>query len=279
MKEKSNSLKHIFKIFLSMVLIGIVIISAHIISAHTLDKKIEYKRVSFHTEKIPAEMNGYNIVFISDTHDIKEHELEDIVSEVNKLQPNLLILGGDFTWSSKALQRLMKILSRIEAADGIYGVEGNHDRHKILFAAMRQYSFQPLSNSGSRIRENFYLAGVEDLWNRKPDVEKAIKGAQENDFILLVSHNPDVAMLQDTAKVDLILSGHTHGGHATFFGLWAPELTLRKSITGYGQRFMSGWSKSRDGVPVYVSNGTGYYLAVPRVFARPQVILLTLSAG
>ena len=262
-----------------MVLMGIVIILAHVISAHTLDRRIEYKRVLFHTQKIPVEMNGYTIVFISDTHAIKKHELENIVSEVNELQPNLLILGGDFPLESRALRRSIEVLSRIEATDGIYGVEGNHDRHKTLFAMMRQYSILPLSNSGSRIRENFYLAGLEDLWNRKPDVEEAIKEAQADDFILLVSHNPDVTMLQNTAKVDLILSGHTHGGHITFFGLWAPELTLRKTITDYGQRFMSGWSKSRDGVPVYVSNGVGYFQAVPRVFARPQVILLTLSAG
>jgi predicted MPP superfamily phosphohydrolase len=84
-------------------------------------------------------------------------------------------------------------------------------------------------------------------------------------------------MIQDTTSVDLILSGHTHGGHVTFLGIWAPELTLRKTITDYGQRFMSGWTESRDDTPVYVSNGTGH-VSVPRIFARPQVILLTLCA-
>jgi len=83
-------------------------------------------------------------------------------------------------------------------------------------------------------------------------------------------------MKQDTESVDLILSGHTRGGHITFFGVWAPMLAFRKTITDSGQRFMSGWSESRDGIPVYVSNGTGKYTDIPRVFARPQIIIITL---
>ena len=79
--------------------------------------------------------------------------------------------------------------------------------------------------------------------------------------------------------VDLALSGHTHGGQAAFLGVWAPALALRKSITDYGQRFMSRWAESRDGVDVYVSNGAGTFSDVPRMFARPQVILLTLRTG
>ena len=128
------------------------------------------------------------------------------------------------------------------------------------------------------IRERFYLAGVEDLWNRSPDVEKAIEEAESDDFIILVTHNPDVTMKQKTQSIDLILSGHTHGGHITIFKVWAPMLTGHKTITDYGQRFMSGWSKSRDGIPVYVSNGTGKYADVPRIFAHPQIIMITLYA-
>jgi len=87
---------------------------------------------------------------------------------------------------------------------------------------------------------------------------------------------PSITMVQDTTECDLILCGHTHGGQVTLFGIWAPYLTMKRSITGYGQRFMSGFSESKDGVPVYVSNGTGEFF--PRVFARPQVIIFTFYA-
>ena len=271
--RKSKYLKRTFKI---LVIIGIIVLAAHIISAVSLDKHIEYKAVPFYSPNIPVEMNGYKIAFISDTHALTAKELNEIVFKLNTLQPDLLILGGDFPSSDGAPERSMEILSKVITADGIYGVEGNHDHYIELFAAMAQYSIHPLSNTGVYIREHFYLAGVQDLWNRSPNVEKAIEGAKAEDFILLVTHNPDVTMMQNTASVDLILSGHTHGGHVTFFGVWAPALTLRKTITDYGQRFMSGWSTSRDGVSVYVSNGTGTFANVPRVFARPQVILITI---
>jgi predicted MPP superfamily phosphohydrolase len=126
-----------------------------------------------------------------------------------------------------------------------------------------------------RVRQDFYLAGVEDLWNGDPDIPQAIAGSREGDFVLLLAHNPDTTMTQDTTGVDLVLSGHTHGGQVTIFGLWAPLFAIDEGITAYDQRFRSGWSTSRDDVPVYVSNGTGQYAT--RVFARPQVIILTLG--
>jgi predicted MPP superfamily phosphohydrolase len=270
-------------VFVRVILIGIVIFLIHLISAFTFDKSIEYKEITFRSKKITSNINGYRIAFVSDFHDMTPQEIKDVATAINMRKLDLLIFGGDFTYPQKGtpFQRSMEALTSVVAADGIYAVDGNHDSLVALVDAMGKYSFRAirsLSNRGVRVQEGFHLAGVVDIRHRKPDIAKAIERAQPDDFILLVVHNPDVTMQQDTAGIDLILSAHTHGGHATFFGLWAPALTLSKKITQYGQHFMSGWSKSRDGVPVYVSNGTGYYSAVPRVFARPQVILLTLVA-
>lgn len=269
--------KYKLRIIVIPVIIIIIFLS-HAISAVTLDRHIEYKEVPFNSSKISAEMDGYKIAFITDIHFMTVPELNDVVEKVNKLQPDLLIFGGDAPSSDGAPKRTMEVLAQVVTTDGIYGVEGNHDNYVDLFAAMENYSITPLSNNGVRIRENFYLAGTEDLWNRNPEIEKAVEGAQSDDFVLLIAHNPDVTMIQDTTFVDLILSGHTHGGQMNFFGIWAPALTLRKNVTNYGQRFMSGWANSRDGTPVYVSNGIGTFADVPRFFARPQVILFTLYA-
>jgi len=221
-------------------------------------------------------MDGYKIAFITDTHSIALDDLEKAVSELNRRQPDLLLLGGDYHPSYEDLKCSLEVLSGAVTTDGIYGVEGNHDSYAALFSAMEQNSIHPLSNSGARIRDRFYLAGVADFWNRAADVEGAVEEAKADDFVILVAHNPDITMKQNTKSIDLALSGHTHGGHITVFGIWAPMLTFHKIITDYGQRFMSGWSESRDGVPVYVSNGTGKYTDVPRIFARPQIIMLTL---
>ena len=263
-------------VVLGPLAICLLTVLVHAVSMLAFDSRIEYKRVSFQSDKVPADMHGYVIAFISDTHAMPAQALEGIVSELNKTAPDLLILGGDFSSSRGAVQRSMEILSQAVTTDGIYGVEGNHDDYRELFAAMQRYAIRPLSNSGVHVRQDFYLAGLEDLWNRRPDIENALCDAKTGDFVLVIAHNPDVTMLQNTSAVDLILCGHTHGGQITLFGAWAPALTMLEVITDYGQRFMSGWAESRDGVPVYVSNGAGTFAGVPRIFARPQVVLITM---
>ena len=271
--KKTNRIKITFKI--SAILCTAVLL-IHIISMCTFDVITEYKEASFYSKNIPLEMDGYKIAFISDLHSLDSKSLEKIVSKLNIMQLDLLILGGDYHPNNEDMQHSMKLLSEVATADGIYGIEGNHDNYANVFATMEYYSIQPLSNNGVHIRENFYLAGVEDLWNRNPNIEKAIEESQPDDFIIIAAHNPDLTMKQNTKSIDLILSGHTHGGHITFFGIWAPALKHLR-ITDYGQRFMSGWAKSRDETPVYVSNGAGLYeKSAPRIFARPQIIIITL---
>jgi len=248
---------------------------AHIAHAATFDRIIAYVEIPFSSPSILPELDGYRIAFIADTHSLPARRLWEIVDELNTRDIDLLILGGDFPSVDGAEWRSMEVLSQVITTDGIFGVEGNHDNYVNLFLAKEAHGIVPLSNSGIRLGDNFFLAGVEDLWNRNPCIATAIEGANSDDFVLLVSHNPDIAMQQDTTNVDLILSGHTHGGQITFFGIWAPYFTFRDTITQYGQRFVSGWAESWDGTPVFVSNGTGQYL--PRVFARPQVIILTLK--
>ena len=271
MRKKSN-LQKVSKLILKA---GLATALVHVIHAVTLDRMIEFKEVPFYSPDVPKKMNGYRIAFISDTHFMPEDRLTAIAQTLNKKKADLLILGGDAHTDRNALRRTMEILSRVTVTDGVYGVEGNHDDCIELFAAMEECGICPLSNSGIHVRDGFYLAGVEDVWNRSPSVACAVAGAMPGDFVVLVSHNPDIAMLQGTADVDLILSGHTHGGQVTFFGVFAPAL-IPSRITDCGQRFMSGWASSRDGVPVYVSNGACGNHKFPRVFARPQVALITL---
>lgn len=258
----------------SAIVWGIVFM--HLLSAVTLDRTIQYKEIAYSSPKISTELNGYVVAFITDTHSISAGELREVARRVSEYSPDLLLLGGDFPSQGQAPARTMEILSQIPTVDGICGVEGNHDHYMALFAAMEQYGITPLSNSGHTVRQGLYVAGVEDLWNRHPDIAMAAGGAAEDEFVLLLAHNADIAMQQDTTAADLILSGHTHGGQVTFFGLFAPALTWTRDISDYGGRFQSGWAKSHDGTDVYVSNGTGYLTSVPRVFARPQVILITL---
>jgi len=252
------------------------VVAIHVLHSLTLDRITQYVEVPFHSPRIPAALDGYRIAFVTDTHSISERRLNGVASRLDDSKIDLLLLGGDFHHNIERARHTIEILSGIQTTDGIYGVEGNHDTRADLFPVMNAHGITPLFNSGVHIRDNFLLAGTADFktLSPAPSIAEATENAAPDDFVLLLTHNADITMRQPTTGIDLILSGHTHGGHVRFFGLWAPALTLSRAVTHYGQRFMSGWAKSRDGVPVYVSHGAGGYF--PRVFARPQVIILTL---
>lgn len=260
-----------------IVLIIVLLIGIHVLSALTLDRMIHYTEISYRSAKITPALDGYVIAFITDTHALPKARLEQVVDRLNARGIDLLLLGGDFPAADGAPMRSMTVLGRTQSTDGIFGVDGNHDNFTELFAAMQANGIQPLDNDGVHLQPGFYLAGVADLWRRQPDVSTAIRNAMTEDFILLVSHNPDVAMLQDNARVDLILSGHTHGGQITFLGLWAPRLWPMPGITAYGHKFKDGWALTPQSTAVFVSRGVGPLETAPRIFARPQVIFITLK--
>lgn len=265
-------------IVLAAMVLFFVTVGIHVISALTLDRMIAYTEVSFSSPEIRPELDGYVVAFITDTHALSKAKLETVVTRLNERQIDLLLLGGDFPSEGDAPWRSMAVLAHTQTRDGIFGVDGNHDKSWELFPAMEAHGIRPLDNTGLYLRPGFYLAGVADLWRREPDVVKAVQNANPKDFVLLVSHNPDVSMRQDTSKVDLMLSGHTHGGQITLFGLWAPRLWPMPGITDYGHKFKSGWATAQHGTKVYVSRGTGPLETAPRIFARPQVIFITLKS-
>jgi len=275
MRLARHKTKHTkFKIAAVLGLLIAVVPIIHIAHGFTLDRMIRYVEIEFHSENWPPELDGYRIAFKTDIHTTPHETIEQVVVELNKKNVDLLLLGGDFSMHGDHYQGSLREIAQISTTDGIFGVDGNHDDFRRLFAAKEQHGITPLDNNGMQIREGFYLAGVHDMWNRSPDVSTAIAGANTEDFILLVSHNPDVTMVQSTAGVDLVLSGHTHNGQIAFFGI--PFYLLRGSITSYGMRFGQGFAESNDGVPVFTSNGIGDLYTIPRIFARPEVVIFTM---
>jgi len=263
-----------FRIAVALGLIITLIPTIHIAHSLTLGRTIRYVELEFRSENWPAELDGYRIAFMTDMHVITDADMRRVAAELNQRNLDLLLLGGDFSMHNAHYQGTVREIAQINARDGIFGVEGNHDTYRRLFDAKEQHGITPLDNSGIHIRDGFYLAGVQDQWNRNPNIAEATADAAPDAFTLLLTHNPDVAMLQSTAGIDFILAGHTHNGQITFFGF--PMYLLRGSITDYGTRFAHGFSYSADSVRVFTSSGIGVYYAVPRIFARPEVVIFTM---
>jgi len=284
LRHKTKKLK--FKVTVTLGLIIAIIPIIHIVHSLTLDRIIRYVEIDFISENWPAELDGYRIAFMTDMHSITDEDMAEVIAELNERNLDLLLLGGDFSSDvfrgGNHYQGTVREISRAITTDGIFGVDGNHDHYARLFYAKERYGIVPLGNTGVEIREGFYLAGVHDLWNRgnnvlEANIADAIANANEDDFILLITHNPDISMQQPTLGINLMVAGHTHGGQVTFFGF--PFYLLRRGITNYGLRFAHGFNYSADGVPIFTSRGVGPYYNWPRIFARPEVIIFTMHSA
>jgi len=271
-RHKTKKIKFRVVVIIGMIIAIIPVI--HVVHSLTLDRTIRYTEAEFRSENWPSELNGYRIAFMTDLHVITDETMSDVIAALNEKNIDLLLLGGDFSMGNGHYRGTLREIAQANAVDGIFGVEGNHDDYRMLFAAKEQYGITPLDNSGQHIRSGFYLAGVRDLWNGNPDIAEATSGAYADDFILLVSHNPDISMIQSTAEIGLIVSGHTHSGQITLFGY--PMYLLQRGITRYGTRFSHGFADAADGTQVFTSSGIGVYYSIPRIFARPEVVIFTM---
>ena len=226
---------------------------------------------------LPAALNGFSIVQISDVHvgaTIKNGYVSRIVDAVNALDADMIAVTGDLVDGS--VQRLSSHtapLGRLSARHGTFFVTGNHEYYSganAWIAKMRRLGLSVLLNEHVVLEhggEAIVVAGVTDYSAhhfdpaQRSDPAAAIAGAPVRAGIrLLLAHQPRSAYDASRAGFDLQLSGHTHGGQ--FF----PWNLLVKLI----EPFAAGLHRL-DKLWVYVSRGTGYW-GPPKRFGAPSEI-------
>lgn len=235
---------------------------------------------------LPAAFSGMRIAYISDIHSgtfLKEERLSALISRVNALEADVILLGGDYAEDAAGALDFWQKKPAFQAKIATLAVFGNHDRtlpesHFLpIQQAMKAAGVIPLVNDVYFLKKEsktLAFAGPDDYYNGFPDVEKLARMTQSADFTLFLPHSPD--MLPQTYALpggpfyQLALCGHTHGGQVAFFG-FAP-----KTSSDYGNRYRSGWYRE-NGVDLMVSNGVGTSMLPVRLGARPQFHLITLA--
>jgi predicted MPP superfamily phosphohydrolase len=266
------------------ILVAALALTTALVAGAVLEaRSLRIHRITVHDADLPEPFHGLRVAFVSDIHHgplVSRERVRRIVDRIDLLQPDLIVLGGDYTYrDAGCIAPVFAELGRLHAPLGVYGVLGNHD-HWLGAAttrhAMKAAGIHDLDNGGvwlQRDGQRLRLGGVDDLWMGRQELASALGDATPDDFVLLVSHNPDYAETIGTAPVDLVLSGHTHGGQVTLLGAWAPFLP-----SDYGQKYRAGLIGDKDGaVRVLVTTGTGMTVVPVRLFARPEVVLLTLQ--
>ncbi|MDE6006215.1 MAG: metallophosphoesterase [Muribaculaceae bacterium] len=258
-------------------------------------KKITVENVDIRSPKIPAGFNGYKIVQLSDfhigTYSSAPECVDRIVDKVNSLNPDLIVFTGDLVNSSSSeIEEFKDILSRLRAKDGVYSVLGNHDycfyrkyhgdetpdkELARVIDSQKHIGWTMLRNSSVQIsfgNDSIALIGVDNAGSRgfidKSDLGRALSGVPQDEFKILLSHDPSHWRREVLPKsdVDLMLAGHTHAMQFKIFG-WSPS---EWAYPEWGGLYEENDSK------LYVSTGIGENIAF-RFGAWPQIVLITLS--
>jgi predicted MPP superfamily phosphohydrolase len=238
-------------------------------------------RVRIPVAKLPRAMDGTRLAVVSDIHLgplTGANHMSRIVEVINSADADVVCIVGDMVDGTvEELGRFAEPLRDIRSRHGAYFVTGNHEYYSGFapwIEEVTRLGVRPLRNERLEIAAKggvFDLAGVNDLGGDEfgdgPNFENALGGRDASRPVVLMAHQPIVA--RDAARfgVDLQVSGHTHGGQMVPFNLLVK--LQQPIVSGYGVV---------DGVPVYVTNGAGFWGPPVRVGAPPQVTLIELRA-
>lgn len=250
--------------------------------AHVL-RGPKLRRIRIPLAKVSAGTDGYRIVQVTDIHvgpTIGHGFLRKVVSDVNALDPDLVVITGDLVDGQVSeLAEHVRPLADLRARHGVFFVTGNHEYYSgadAWIAHLASLGVRTLRNEHVRIggADGFDLAGVDDFRAAEfgnghgPDLARALHGRDASRPVVLLAHQPKQAIEASSAGVDLQLSGHTHAGQIRPFDL----------LVRLEQRFLEGLYEV-GAMKLYVSPGTGYWGPPMRVGTTSEITEITLATA
>lgn len=247
--------------------------------AHDL-KLIEYQ---LYFENLPAEFDGYKILFLTDFHADKVRNIEArLLETIGRIDFDVCAMGGDYAYryKGKNIQIVKDFASRLVTCIALkgkkmYGILGNHDIY-IFGEFLEQLGVRMLVNEAVKIEKNnscIYLSGIDDASYYRThnfySCEEII--CNPGAFKILLSHTPDTYRQADKFHYSLALNGHTHGGQICLPG-GIPVVTNMKT----SRKMAKGYWKFK-GLQGITSNGIGCSGFTGRLFCPPEVITIILK--
>lgn len=266
------------------ILIGVIILVGVWVDA----RMIEPTRLTIQSIKLTSKQikEPIRVVQLADIHlgnYYKGKKLEKAISKVNALQPDFIILSGDLVDDNRTFNgttEAIACLSRLQANYGKFAVFGNHDyayegdsRYRLM---MKESNFNLLVNTckqvvlpkGSKIN----LIGLDDCISGNTNIELAFEESNEEDYNILIAHEPDIARDVVDRPIDLQLSGHSHGGQIRipFIGaFYTPK---------YSKAYIKGLYTFEENprMKLYVSSGIGTTILPYRFMNPPEIVMIDI---
>lgn len=237
----------------------------------------EVHRVELAIDGLPAELDGFRFVQLSDLHISRlfpEPWVRAVVERTNTLSADLIVITGDFIDGSTEARRAdVTPLSDLRAQHGVIGIPGNHEYYFDYAKwepVLEGLGIRMLTNENEVVEHKsaeLTIAGVTDAAATNygfagPDLKKALEGVSPSSTTILLSHRPEGAVINEAAGVDAQLSGHTHGGMIKALSVFVANANEGFASRGYDVGKMK----------LYVSNGTGLWMGFPIRLGVPSEI-------
>ena len=259
-------------------------------------RRLNVNRLEIALKDLPEAFDGYRIVLFSDAHvgsftGWRQSLLQRDIDSINAQQADAIFFVGDLqNQRPEELYPVQEMLRSLKATDGVFSVLGNHDysdyidddpaikiaNEREMVSRQRQFGWKLLLNEHLTLEKQgtrLVVAGVENDQTRKQmkkrnDLAKALEGVRDDDCIILLQHDPGAWQQTEwiQPQVSLTLSGHTHGGQVSLFGLRATQLSKNYDYGLYreGER------------QLYVTCGIGGLVPF-RFGVTPEIAVITLK--
>ena len=249
--------------------------------------RVQVTNIPIKIAKLPEAFKNFKVIQLSDIHHssfVSEAEITSVCEHVNTLEPDLVVLTGDYiSHSADYIPGCARALGHLRAKHGVYAVLGNHDHWTdgaMMKQALEAQSIRVLCNENVRLEKDgatICIAGVDDLMMKLDDMKAALAGTSRLETRILLAHNPALIREAARAGVDLMLSGHTHGGQIDW-KLLAPkkDTALSRWLHRPSRKFMRGHAVLGN-TQLYVNRGLGTVVVPLRYGCMPEVSVLELQ--
>lgn len=248
-----------------------------------LDERLILRTYTVVSPKLTAEVR---LAVVTDFH--SSDNADDVVAMVASCAPDAVLMVGDMfddDIANRPTERTLSLMRQLSAQYPCYYVSGNHEAWTGEMDALYQQTEEAgvtvlrMSSGVLTVRgQRIALCGIPDpyemVFSGAPDTEEQIRQALEDvdsaDFTVLLAHRPELLAKYAQFPLDLVVSGHAHGGQVripgVLNGLYAPN-------QGWFPK-MAGGAYTQDGTTLIVSRGLAVRTRLPRIFNRPEVVLV-----
>ncbi|WP_324611603.1 metallophosphoesterase [Bacillus massiliglaciei] len=245
---------------------------------------LEIQHLEIKNKLVPKGFHGMKMIQFSDTHlgfQFQLKDLQEVISKINTFEPEILFFTGDLMDAPDEYihkEKIIPLLRQLKAPLGKFCVFGNHDHggngSDSYREIMEKSGFSLLQNTYKPVTllssEKIYIAGIDEPMLGTPDMEQALGTIPGNLYTVLLSHAPDLADHAKDFKVQLQLSGHSHGGQIQI--PFAGALVTPP----YSEKYREG-TYIIDNLQLHVNRGLGTTRLPYRFLSRPEITVYEFS--